>query len=80
MATGMTLEFFFRLFVDSEKLSDEVRTHLKRENVSVTLLPYTDIATHLSNLVCQGAGGTEKIWVLFCCTIFFQFVISSVCR
>jgi len=55
------------LFVDSRKLSDDVLAHLKTENLSVTVLPYSDVATHLVNLVSQAAGGTEKIWVLFCC-------------
>jgi len=57
-----------RLFVDSQKLSDDVLAHLKTENMSVTILPCTDVATHLANLVSRGADGTEKIWVLFYCT------------
>ena len=56
---------FFRLFVDSAKLSDEVHSHLSSENVSVTVLPYADVAAQLANLVSQGAGRTGKIWVLF---------------
>jgi len=51
-------------------LSDEVYNHLKSENMSVTVLPYADVATQLASLVCQGAGGTGKIWVLFHCAYF----------
>jgi len=66
---------FCRLFIDSQKLSDEVRAHLKSEELQITILPYSDVATHLAKLVCQGAGGTEKIWVSFCI-----FAIFSICH
>ena len=64
---------FVRLFVDSEKLSCDVHTHLKSENMSVTVLPYADVATQLANLVGQGAGETGKIWVFCCCSVFPVF-------
>jgi len=64
---------FFRLFVDSQKLSDEVHAHLTSEKMSVTVLPYADVATHLASLVCQAAAGTGKIWVSFCWTVFVEW-------
>ena len=40
--------------------------------MSVTVLPYTDVATHLASLVCRTSGGSEKIWVLFCYTFLLN--------
>lgn len=59
-----------RLFVDRQKLSDEVLSHLKTEEMSVTILSYVAIATHVASLVGQAEGGTGKIWVSFCCVVF----------
>ena len=70
------VKYVFRLFIDSKKLSDDIRTHLTSENMSVTVLPYADISTHLAHLVCQGTSGTGKIWVLLCCTVSCHFMIS----
>ena len=63
---------FFRLFIDSQKLSDEVHTHLMNEKMSVTVLPYADVATHLANLVSQAADGKGKIWVSVCYSVLLE--------
>ena len=40
--------------------------------MSVTILPYSDIVTHLASLVCQQTGGAGKIWVLICYSTFYN--------
>jgi len=62
-----------RLFIDSNKLSADVRAHLQTENMSVTVLPYNDVVIQLASLVCREAGGTGKIWVIFCYGVFTNF-------
>lgn len=51
------------LFIDSQKLSDSINAHLTSEKMSVTVLPYSEVATHLASLVFQVADGTGKIWI-----------------
>jgi Xaa-Pro aminopeptidase len=50
-----------KLFIDDKKVSDELRAHLTSPTMSVTILPYEDITSHLRQLVDMTSTG--KIWV-----------------
>lgn len=51
--------FFYSLFIDSKKVSDDIRNHLQ----GVKIRPYDKIKADLQNLI--GVEKEGKIWVIF---------------